>query len=110
MRPSSSWLWTYYKRSAKAADVTIENFIVTKTRTSRLYVDWELTGADADSVTNYEIVVYDENMKMYEKLRMEEPSDSEREIHGLKPAQKYFIQISPVGEGAHSNFQGKNLT
>lgn len=65
-----------------------------------------MVGADAGSVTNYEIVVYDENMKMYEKIRMNEPSDSEREIHGLKPAQKYFIQISPVGEGARS-FQGK---
>lgn len=88
--------------AAQAADVSIENFVVYKTRTSRLYVDWDLVGADASSVTNYEIVVYDENMKMYEKIRMNEPSDSEREIHGLKPAQKYFMQITPVGEGARS--------
>ena len=65
-----------------------------------------MVGEDASAVDNYEVIVYDENMRMYEKIRMKEPSDSEREIHGLKPAQKYFIQISPVASGARS-FQGK---
>jgi len=95
--------------AGQAADVQIENFLITKTRTSRLYVDWDLVGEDAAAVDNYEVIVYDENMRMYEKIRMSEPSASEREIHGLKPANKYFIQISAVASGARS-FQGEGQT
>ena len=66
-----------------------------------------MVGEDAAAVDNYEVIVYDENMRMYEKIRMSEPSASEREIHGLKPANKYFIQISAVVTWWRS-FQGKN--
>jgi len=95
--------------AGQAADVQIENFVITKTRTSRLYVDWDLVGDDAATVDNYEVIVYDDNMRMYEKIRMSEPSASQREIHGLKPANKYFIQISAVASGPRG-FQGKKPT
>ena len=36
---------------------------------------------------------------------MKEPAESEREIHGLRPANKYFIQITPIAD----NFTGNTF-
>ena len=42
--------------------------------------------------------------RIFEKIRMTEPAESEREIHGLRPANKYFIQITPIADNFTGNF------
>merc|ERR1712193_87223 len=70
---------------ATAFDAHIENFEIVKTRTSRLYVQWDVVGADKDQVTDYDVLVYDQSLsRTFEKIRMHEPAHGYREIHGLK--------------------------
>jgi len=96
---------------ATAFDAHIENFQVVKTRTSRLYVQWDVVGDDKDQVTDYDVLVYDQSLsKSFEKIRMHEPAHGYREIHGLKPAQKYFIIVKPLRAEDNTEWTGQDAT
>jgi hypothetical protein len=83
----------------------MENFRITKTRGARLSMAWDAIGDNANAITDWDVVLRDENGKIAGSVAAKvgnvkiSPEDTLREIRGLKPATKYSISIRGKGDG-----------
>lgn len=91
---------------AQANDAYAVNMNVTKTRVSRLFINFNTVGELADQVDDYNIIVQEASSGRTVRTRVSGKGDN-RQIQGLRPNTKYNITLRATGdfgEGSEQTF------